>query len=94
VGYQLKPHSARAANIFVPDVDLSKPMPIRSLGAAYPFHAMQPGQSFFLRFDETSQYIRTLAKETLKRYNRSYRMYFVAIKHEDEPKRLEIARIV
>ncbi len=81
------------AKIFVPDVDRSKPMPERSLGKEFPFHGMQVGDAFYLRFDETSPYIRSLAKERLKRYNRSYRVYYVAIKHEDEPKRLEVARI-
>lgn len=93
MGYQIKPMSQRMAKIFVPDVDQSKPMPARSLGNEFPFHGMQVGEAFNMRFDESSPYYRSLAKERLKRYNRSYRVFFVAIKHDDEPKRLEVARI-
>ncbi len=93
MGYQIKPMSDRMKRIFVPDVDQSKPMPERSLGKEFPFHGMKVGEAFVMLFNETTPYLRTLAKERLKRYNRSYRMYFVSIKHEDEPKRLEIARI-
>ncbi len=92
MNYALKPHSKRANNVFVPDIKNTKPFK-HKLNDQFPFQAMKVGESFFMINSETTHYERSIAKERVSRYNRCFAVYFVTLKHEDEPKRLEIARI-
>jgi hypothetical protein len=70
----------------------TEPLPSR-IGSEFPFKALAVGQSFYLKYDENISYKFSLVKERINRYNKLYAVYFMAIKHKDEPKRLEIARL-
>ena len=90
--YLVKESSERAKKIFAPIVKNTTPLP-KTIGSEFPFAAMAVGQSFFMQFKENTPYQFSLVKERIWRYNKKYAVYFVALKHNDEPKRLEVARI-
>lgn len=92
MSYRLHEMSDRAKRMFVPDAVSLLPLP-HSLKRDFPFSQMKKGQSFYLRFDETTEALRTRARTRLRHYNKTYISYFVAILHKDYPMRLEIARI-
>jgi hypothetical protein len=95
VGYKIHTMSERAKRIFIPIIKNKKPFPqTQRIARDFPFFTLLPGQSFFVVFKETLPYDRVLVKERMQRYNRFYDRYFVALLHRDEPKRIEIARIV
>ena len=91
--YIVKQSSERALRIRPPKIKNETPLPSR-LGPEFPFKALAVGQSFYLQYCENIPYKFSLVKERINRYNKLYAVYFVAIKHNDAPKRLEIARIL
>lgn len=88
----VKTSSERALKMKAPKLKNETPLPSR-IGSEFPFKALGVGQSFFMQRKECSPYLFSLVKERINRYNKLYAVHFVAIKHNDEPKRLEVARI-
>ena len=90
--YIVKQSSERALRIRPPKVASELPLP-SNIGKEFPFKALAVGQSFYLHYCENIPYKFSLVKLRINRYNKLYAVHFVAIKHNDAPKRLEIARI-
>ena len=90
--YIVKQSSERALRIRPPKIKNETPLPSR-IGSEFPFKALAVGQSFYLQYCENIPYKFSLVKQRINRYNKLYAVCFVAIKHNDAPKRLEIARI-
>ena len=91
--YIVKQSSERALRIRPPKIKNETPLP-SNIGREFPFKALAVGQSFYLQYCENIPYKFSLVKERINRYNKLYAVCFVAIKHNDAPKRLEIARIL
>lgn len=90
--YIIKQSSERALRIKPPKAESELPLPC-NIGKEFPFKAMAVGQSFYLKYCENMPYKFSLVKQRINRYNKLYAVHYVAIKHNDAPKRLEIARI-
>lgn len=91
--FRIRPSSKIAAQCTKPVIAGKGPLSERVRGP-FPFKRLQVGQSFFMRYDEATPHEFWQVKEQIRRYNKQYAVFFYAIKHKDEPKRLEIARLV
>lgn len=87
--YAIRLSSERAKKINIPKLTNKKELSKR-IAKDFPFYAMKPGNSFYMRFDETSLTDRKLAKRRVFNYNKTYLVYFVVLKHEYS---IEIARL-
>jgi hypothetical protein len=90
--YIIKKSSERALKIKAPVLKNKQPLPVL-ISFEFPFKALSVGESFYLQYNENPYYKFSLVRERANRYNKKYAVHFAIIKHDDFPKRLEIARI-
>lgn len=91
--YIVKQSSERALRIRPPKIKNETPLPSR-IGSEFPFRNGPSRSVVYLQYCENIPYKFSLVKNESIVIISTYAVCFVAIKHNDAPKRLEIARIL